>query len=419
MILIGQYYTKDVIKEWLLEGGIYKAKSNVKKFNKINKLFNNFVGYENKKSENVIFLLCSRNFKEEINAINYLMLSRIENALQSLDIEQWSSAKKNYFISVITSDDISKSYSPFNELIFYSLLIDKFDVNKVELYPEIRDGLSSDIKISCKDENIYIEIGSLNKSLPSLKIEHILNECVEYFGKKYKLGHVRFEVDSANFPLDLNDNIDVEQSINAICKELDRLNLYDLKPFNDLIILNDLITYLKNEELFKQSVEQIFPFLYKVISLESVKNWLEKNKKELKEGFEIITTLTTHTMDHTYIEFHTEYQTPSKSAPLIHSSYINHIIRHIEEQLYQIYEGKTNIIAIHTNHLNMFIIGDVFIINYALITEMKKYIQTKNIQSLAGILLYEYNTGESIYISNMNNSNVEKILYKLGVKNIY
>ena len=422
MILVGQYFTKDVLKEWVLANGIQRAKQNIINFKKLNKIFNTFENYEKKESENIIFLLCSRYFDDYGKYKNIVMLEYVEKALQSINFESWNSEKKNYFITEFTSDNLERSYSPFNELLFYSILLDQFGKKNVELYPDIGNNLSSDIKISYSNEQIYIEIGCLQKSLPSIKIENILNKCAEYFGKKYSKGHIKIEVDSSKFPIDDKGNIDETKSIKKICNELDRLNIYNLKPFNKYINVENLVSYLRNEKLFKPLIGELyfFPTLNEILKIEFVKNWIENNKNNIINGFDIITTVYLFELDHIYIEFHTEYSSPSKSAILIHYSFINHVKRHLEGQLYQIIKGYPNIIAIETEYLNMFIIGNEFIIDRSLIINITDYLKSIEIFNLSGILLYNNDTSKSIFIKNPTYKSkfmtINEVLNKIGIK---
>lgn len=422
MILVGQYFTKDVLKEWVLANGIQRAKQNISNFEKLNKLFNTFKNYEKKESENIIFILCSRYFDDYSKYKNIVMLKYIEKALQSINFESWNSEKKNYFITEFTSDNLESSNSPFNELLFYSILLDQFGINNVELYPDIGNNLSSDVKISYKNEQIYIEIGCLQKSLPSIKIEKILNKCAEYFGKKCSKGHIKFEVDSSKFPIDDEGNIDEIKSIKKICNELDRLNIYSLKPFNKYINIENLVSYLRNEELFKPLIGELhfFPTLNEILKIEFFKNWIENNKINIINGFDIITTVYLFELDHVYIEFHTEYYSPSKSANLIHYSFISHIKRHLKGQLYQIKKDHPNIIAIETGYLNMFIIGNEVLIDRSLIIEIKNYLKNKNVFDLSGILLYSNDTDKSMFIKNPTYKRkfitINEVLNKVGIK---
>jgi len=313
------------------------------------------------------------------------------------------------------------SYSVFNELLFYSILLDQFNTHNLELYPEIGNNLSSDIKIKYQKTEIYIEIGCLGRSLPSTKIENILKECAVYFGKQYSNGNIKIEVNSSKFPLTKEGHINVKKTIEVICNELDRLNIYSLKPCNNYINIEHLVEYLLNEELYKPLIGELsfYPTLNELLTLETFNEWLNNNKRNIIKGFEIITTIYLNELDHIFIQLHTEYYTPSELSNIIHGAYINHIIRHIDGQLYQIVKNYPNIIAIHTDDLNMFIMGKKFIIDNSIILKLKNHMHNIKNDYLSGILLYEYSSAKSLFIKNpMYESNfivVKEMLEKIGV----
>jgi hypothetical protein len=307
---------------------------------------------------------------------------------------------------------------------YYLLMND--NIKEIEFYPIIKKDISSDIRIMVNTTEIYIEIGSLGKNLPTRMIENMLNKSAEYFGRKYlkQNGHIKFEIDTANLIRDSEGRLKIDDSVSLLCEEMDRLNIYSLIPFNNYLYLKDVLDYLGNEELFKPIIQEtnLFPSLKDVIKYNNIQIWLDENKKGLLKGFKLITTFYMNVLDHIFVEIHTEYQTPSKASVLIRKSFINHLKRHITEQSYQIKKNTPNIIAINAEYLNMFILGSKYIHDASLVNEIRRFLIEKNMVHLSGILLYD-DYGKILFIQNqiaLEQSKLKKnILYKIGIKNIF
>jgi len=89
MILTGEYFSKDVLKDMILKNGIHRAIENIREFSKLNKLFNSFNNYTEKDSNNIVFILCTRYYNNFDKITNMSQLRNIEKVLQSVNYEEW------------------------------------------------------------------------------------------------------------------------------------------------------------------------------------------------------------------------------------------------------------------------------------------------------------------------------------------
>jgi len=418
MILTGTFYTDDIYEKWLEDKAMPIAKEVISAYPLLSNLFNSFQNIP-LDSQNIVYLTAQPHIlNDEVSASMKNRLSAIESVLSKVKFMEWNNEDKNYLIGELTSNDYYASSSPYNELLFYSLLDKMFLKKQLELYPKLDEGnKKSDIKLSYNNYKLFIEVGTLNETIPTKKIKKILNNVSKYFGDKIQNGSFHFEIDSSKLKLDANENIDIEKSCKRIKKEIDLLNIVDLRNTNVAIDVHDLIEYAQNESIYKDLIFEeyhLLPSIGDAFKNKTVLSWYEKNKLNFSD-VKIINYFNCieNKLDKTFIEFHTEYMFPSKTAQLIHSSVINHIMRHIEEQSYQIKVDALNLIAIQVETLSLFIIGKRYVFHDDIIYKLKKYLSQSKFVDLLGVLLYDINNSKSMFItSNIQSEEKKEILNK-------
>jgi len=416
VVIVGQYYTRDLMQEWFLKKGLPVARKVLSNFNILNELFSSFKGYENKKykqANNVVLHMCLPNVWGGHRPEDIKQLNELEKALSMFKVLNWKSKRLNHLKSRLCSDNYYTSLSAYTELVIAKWLASKFGKDKVEIYPRLSTGKFSDILVKLGAKKVYLEVGNLGESLPEKKIQRIVDEAAKYLGKKLKkLCYLKVIIDTAELAFDENGHIDEEGSIRKITSEIDRLCLEMLESFEGSVRLEEFADILSNIELYKEiaSFNYTFQKYMKLLEKPCVKRWVNSCKNQIAQGSKLIKYIHGYKSETLLVEIHTEHIYPSPAAEAELNSIINHVTRHIKDQLkkQQLQPNSPNIIVIQSYKLVAF----DFVVFYPfikLLLKIKEFFNQKREKNLSGIILFSTDFDRSIFIANNQAGETSKL----------
>jgi len=428
--MIGQYYTTDAIQTWYVNN-LPNARHELSKFKILDTLFSSFRGYENKdysKSRNVILYYCLPDFQGNPRSEK---LSEVESSLLMFKLLDWKKKKLNCLSKRLCSDDFYESLSPYTELTYAKWLADRLGLSNIEIYPSLMTGKASDIKVGLNSKNVYLEIGNLSESEPEKKIQKILDEAAEYIGRKQKgttviilkVGLIELLV------LDLQMHIDVKASIKKLTLELDRLCINELTEYEGRLDINEIAETLKYkrvmEDLLKRSSDLILPNekeKLKLINSPAISRWINSSKGQIALGSKMVTWISRHKGKFLLVEVHPQMFYPSAAALIERDSFINHIVRHIKDQLEQLQPNSPNIIAVQGFNWVMFGLGEYVENIKPLRSKIEDFLSANKQADLSGIAIFSDDFAKSTYIPNAHASGNAKLrqeeIRKLGMKTV-
>jgi hypothetical protein len=138
-----------------------------------------------------------------INSINAKQfLSDIENTLNSLKVNQWSSKEINSLRNRLTSDKTSDSFSLLSELKAYSSLVRYVGLENVTYQHSAENDKKPDFKIDVNGKEIIFELISLHERVPILRIKDVFKDLCENLFSTIKEGknyYIRLNIDQLNY----------------------------------------------------------------------------------------------------------------------------------------------------------------------------------------------------------------------------
>jgi len=401
------------MQQWFLKEALPKAKEVLSKFNTLDEWFSSFKGYENKEykqANNIVLRMCMP-VKGDISLNNIKRLSELEETLSMFNVCSWPRGKLNYLKSRLCSDDYYESLSVYSELVIAKRLADKFGKDKVEIYPRLSTGKISDILVKLEAKNVYLEVGNLGESLPEKKIQEIVDEAAKYLGKKLKNScYFRVTIDTAELVFDQNGYIDVKESIKKIISEIDRLCLHKLAGFEGSIRLRDIAFVLSKVGLLKTIgfIDHTTEKYLKLIEKPYVKQWVNSCREQIVRGSKLICSIMCYKLGTLLVEVHTKFFYPSPATEAELNSIINHVTRHIKNQLKQLQPNSPNIIVIQSSKLFSF---DFIAVSPSinLLLKIKEFFNQLREESLSGIILFSSDFDRSVFVANGQASEMSKL----------
>jgi len=199
------------------------------------------------------------------------------------------------------------------------------------------------------------------------------------------------------------EKLDVDESINKICSEVDRLNLSGLIGYAGGLNLSQIAYVVKNEQLLKDLGPLMHGFddEFRIIENDPGKSWVASCREELAKGSKLLTDFVRAESKNNVVEVHTEGFFPSAAALAEQKSFIGHVKRHIEGQLNQLQDGKCNIIYVQGDNWLLFSLMDE-IGEDPLYGEVKNYLKEKGIAILNGVAIVRSDFDDPVFVYNDN-----------------
>lgn len=360
-VYVGSYSSDDIMQVWFISK-LPIAKETLSRFPTLNTLLNSFSGYETKlyrNTRNSVMFLCLPRFEGD-NGTQIQRLEKIERTLNLLQIEKWPLGKYNAFKSRITNEHFDESFSAQTEIEAVADMLSIVNGGNLTLYPELEHGRYSDVQLVLDGQTIYIEIGNLSQSLPENKINKILLDCAEHLGKQVSHSHLQIMVDTAGFKFSDNDVLDDYASIEQLNSEIDGLKLSQLAGYEGFFEISHILWLLENKDLFKKFTferENLddAPLFVKLIEISNnpiAQNWINSLDLNELQKAKIVTGVIGSSLPKDFpllVEIHTEGLYPSQAGRAGIQSFINHLIRHVINQLPQIQPHAPNIVAVRVS----------------------------------------------------------------------
>jgi hypothetical protein len=211
----------------------------------LNRIFNNFKGYENlayKESRNIVFVKCCKrpNGRDEEGYPD--ILKALEEGLRIFDLCSWRKKIYKEFVERLKHYDYHQSETAVSEVLTAYLIGKKIGFDQVSLHPPLKNGKNGDVLVTIKGRRIFIEVTSLRERKSEMKIRHAFCKLAKHLGAKCisKNYAITVYVDSARLPKDERGHIIKDMSARDLKSWSDRLFLHELAEVKGSInFMND------------------------------------------------------------------------------------------------------------------------------------------------------------------------------------
>lgn len=402
------YYDRDnSMQKWYEERLAY-SKSLLSNYEKLNELFNNFHDYEHKTfkpKSNVILMHALFAMDKRANKELITRLNLFEESLRSIDLNKLKRESREHLVSSLKNDDYHTSFSAFIELGVALDLAKKIGFEKISLSPLLSNNSRPDIAIEFGTRKIYFEVTSISEGKAVKNISKILTEVAEHIGKKINRINIHFtiSIDPSFYVTDELGHIDVNASVNFLCKEADRIRLHEATDFEGfiwldfahLMVLMDQIPHLRehvisNEPSLKSAWEN------------SPKRWLQSIDIENWSRFPFV-TLESKISSGFLVAVDDGGKTPFLTNRDARTSFVHQLQRRIEDKMSskQREPGYPNVLAIQGLYPDSRIVGDSIQYNIYLGTEIRDYLdKIKPDKLLSGIIFYTHEFRNGVFVEN-------------------
>lgn len=242
------------------------AKNRICHFPLVNKLIDNFNGYENlnyTEAKNKVFLDCihridwinpdillygvkkdpdTKPIKYMYNNSDYpYYVELLEKSLTAFDHQHWNEKQYNSFKKRISNCEYSISNSAFEEITTAFRLGFNVGLNNVVYEPAISNGKNSDVMITLNGKKIFIELSSITESKANQKIQHICEKVAQYLFNKISTSeyfHFLLMLDTTKL-IHEGPHIDEKKSLERLFAWIDKLCLNELIGFNGSFHIDD------------------------------------------------------------------------------------------------------------------------------------------------------------------------------------
>lgn len=330
------------------------------------------------------------------NCVSLYVLEFLKNLEESLEfLKQRNIDLNSQIYGRLIAKEAAQVISVITELLFIRFLVSRLN-GLIHPYPKLTSGKVSDVKISYCGTDYYIEVGTLGTRLSEEKIRRIFYEVAKWFRDETRnkglVGYWRFEVNTTLLHVDREKRILVEESVEKIKEEIERLKIDSLYGMNGTKLIN--ATFIKSITSFNKSTI------------------------------------------HPRVEIGLEETHPSRLSEISMEAMSRQVVRHIKEQLSQLEPGAPNIIAINTRHWSLALIAidkqwseEAYTFKKTLYPKLRPHLERlfkcEDTKDLVGIILYHNTPNEGIFIKNDNylsrNNELEKVrklIAQLGISNI-
>lgn len=296
MNALGRYPKCDPSYQKFHEWQVTRAKERISRFPLINKLVDNFAGYDGlsyREAKNIIFLKCKdeittvdlnsllgveTNGEAEPNHIEYTHLYfdpqplvLLEKSLEAFDISQRKRDARQSFKTRLSSRDYYDSESAFFEITTAYRIGQKVGISNVDYEYNLPNNTNPDIRVKMDDRDIFLELSSVTESVTSNKIQSICDKlCKHIFERVKSEDSFRLNLYLDTTKLVCRDGkIDEAESLEKITRWIDKFSLYTLSKFNVSIPLmlyrspgtesylsNTLYEYLYHPPRVKKMLEE-------------------------------------------------------------------------------------------------------------------------------------------------------------------
>ena len=407
------YSEDDPLQDWYIQN-LPDARTALSKFPILNGIFDGLKGYESKHHsvrQNVFIDGVFPEIKGWIKTQAITLLEEIENALSQLNYCKWNSKEQRKLVERITTENPHQSLSVFTELLIANRMIKRIGISNINFHPNVDNENESDLEVIINGTSINCEITNLATGLAEQKIKQIFSALTEYLGTKINRRKYGFRLHINTFELcrDHEEKIDVETSIRLLKAEIDRLQLEHLEGYEGYFTFDRIDWLLKHQgNTWDGSLDMIDREIIDNLNTPPLSKWIPLVQHELSKNSPIVA------IDGGFfakdskplIEIHSDDHYPSRSGEAEKQSFLNHIIRRIDEKIKhgQLISDVPNVIIIQAYNwlfsVYEYTESDFQPIRYKIIS----YLEDVKPASLSGVLIFSIDFDNGIFIPNQHAS---------------
>ena len=408
------YSRDDPLQDWYTQN-LPNARETLNQFPILNSIFDGLKGYESKNHsirQNVFIDGIFPEIRGGIKTQAITPLKEIENVLDKIDYCNWDTVAKGNLAARLTSENPHESLSVFTELLITNIMIQRIGISNIHFHPDVENENESDLQVIINDTSINCEITNLATGLPEQKIKQIFKAVTEYLGSKINRRNygLRLHINTYELCTDHQGQIDVERSITLLKAEIDRLQLEHIEGFEGYLTLERIDWLVKHQDYtLNGSLDMIDRKILGNLGKPPLSDWIPLIRQELSKNSPIVA------IDGGFfekdceplIEIHSDDHYPSRSGEAEKQSFLNHIIRRINDKVEhgQLVSDTPNVIIIQA-HNWLFSIYEYTEMDFQPIRDkIISYFEDIRSKSLSGVLIFSIDFDKGIFIPNPHSSN--------------
>lgn len=425
--MYGTYSPPGSSDEWYRRG-FAKAKEVIGAYPLLNELTGGFSSIPGETEDETANFVLRNSFPyvtDEVFPEQIATLKTFEDALESIGVLKMGERKLRELKARINDDRYDVGLSVFTELTVAKRLMDIHGGSSIEVFPELTNGKFADILYHAGGEDVYIEVGNLSEGRSDEIIQRILNEGAKYAGERMRDDvYLRLEIDTAKLVFD-GETIDESASVTKLKQEIDALAPEELREFRGRIDLAEMKVILNSADQFAKN-----PYLtgsvsaqFKAATSHALLDWVSKTHITEVTGDSMLKAVSTQGCRGLLVECHTINFYPSVSSTAVLTSFTNHLVRHIKEQVAsdQIQPGARNLIVVQG--YNWVAFDTHWDPNFKKICEkLKSMFQENTFRDLDGVLVFGRSIDDGVYAANPHSGHASpldaSLVARIGIKKI-
>jgi len=412
-------YSKDnPLQDWYVQN-LPNARIQLNQFPILDSIFNSLQNYETKSHlvrRNIFLDGIFPEIKGNTKTYAIKSLGEIEKALTALDYPNWNSTDQDELTNRITSEDHHDSLSVFTELLIANRMIQRVGISNVQIYPNVGNGNKSDLQILINNTNVNCEITNLATALPEKKIEKIFLEVTKYLEAKISTRSylLRLHINTYELSKDSEGIIDVDKSIKLLKDEIDRLQLERIEGYEGYLTIERLDWLVNHENIVGTAgLDVIDHEISENLNRLPLSNWISLIKNELSKNSPIkaiggqLFEMDTKPL----IEIHSDDHYPSKSGDVEKESFLNHIIRRIDDKVNhgQMVTDAHNVIIVQAFNWLFSTYESTTNDFQPIHDKIVEYLESIKSKPLSGVLIFSNDFDSGIFIPNSYASENSKL----------
>lgn len=412
------YSKENLLQDWYIQN-LSLARKLLETFPILNRIFDGLKNYETKSCSVLKNLFIDGIFPEiKGGPKSYAIksLQEIEEGLKLLNYSNWRQSDQKKLKQRITGNNFHDVLSAFSELQIAYRMIQRVGLSNVQIYPEVGEGNESDLQILIDGTSINCEITNLDTGLPEQKIEKIFAEVAKYLGEKINLPnyYLRLHINIFELYKDADGIIDVGKSIKLLKDEIDRLQLERIEGYEGYLTIEKLDWLVNHQDsVWNGALDVIDREIRANLNRLPLSDWIPLIQHELSKNSPI-KAISGHLFEkgtEPLVEIHSDDHYPSKSGEDEKESFLNHILRRIDDKVThgQLVADTPNVIIVQAYNW-LYSTYEYTASDFQPIHDKTvNYLETIKSTSLSGVLIFSSDFDRAIFIPNPYASNDSKL----------
>ncbi len=334
------------------------AQSYVARFDNLKCLVGNFESFRGiDLIRNVLFHLCVNRSPEILT---------FEKFLGAFDVLKWEENRLNEMRKRLTANAVEESTSALMEGIVTMYYALKIGIESVVPSPEVSNGKRCDVKVVPVDRPVFMELTSLGTGLFEEKLESVFITVADRILQELEEARsVKIEVDAVRFPLDSEDRLDTNASVEKFVRSIERLRLVELFNSPDALLTVEIdeiaslpykdktiLEHDQNELIPGQTMLQAAaPFVADLMIRESFKKWSANITPSLVADCPVV-YFTASDAKWPLVMISTQLMSPSEAARREWNAFLRHLKRMLKQKIEhgQLQANAPNIIVVKASN---------------------------------------------------------------------